>query len=131
LTTSPDTGVPPVAVAIVEDDPRVRESLRELLQSGGYETLLYANAEDFLSDTRRTRAAALISDIGLSGITGLDLLRALRAESSRLPVVLMTGRRDPKLESQARELGAARLFYKPFDAAEILATLRRIITSRP
>lgn len=132
MKTSPDTTfVQSAAIAIVEDDSRVLESLQELLQSAAYETLLYTTAEDFLADARRTCAAVLISDIGLSGITGLDLLRALRAESTRIPVVLITARRDPKLARQARELGAVKLFYKPFDPAEILATLHAIITSRP
>jgi DNA-binding response OmpR family regulator len=127
LKNPPKTRTPPVVVAIVEDDPRVLESLQELLHSGDYETFLYAGAEHFLADAGRQHAAALISDIGLPGMSGLDLLRTLRSASSHLPVLLITARRDPTLERQARELGAARLFFKPFDAAEILATLDTLI----
>ncbi len=107
------------------------ESLQELLQSGGFATRAYASAEHFLSDVKRNGLAALISDIGLPGMSGLDLLRVLRAEPSDVPVILITARHDPDLDHQARELGAAKLFYKPFDTADLLATLRVIATNRP
>jgi FixJ family two-component response regulator len=116
-------------IAIVDDDYRVLESLDDLLQSAGYGTILHSAAEEFLQSPERKDVDALISDVGLPGMSGLELLRKLQRDSQAPPTILITGRGEAHLEQDARALGVLRLFAKPFDTAELLATLEREFSS--
>ncbi|MEJ0085221.1 MAG: response regulator [Pseudomonadota bacterium] len=113
----------PRFIAIVDDDYRILESLEDLLQSSGYRTLLSASAEDFLKSPQRAGIDVLISDIGLPGISGIELIRTMQRAADCPPAILITGRSGAHLEQDARELGVLRLFMKPFDTRELLATL--------
>jgi DNA-binding response OmpR family regulator len=112
-------------MAVVDDDYRVLESLDDLLQSSGYRTLLCPSAEQFLDSPRRAAVDVLISDIGLPGMSGIELLRQLKLSAQCPPAILITGRSEAHLEEDARDLGVLRLFMKPFDTRELLATLER------
>jgi two-component system, LuxR family, response regulator FixJ len=110
-------------VAVVDDDVGVLESTGELLESSGYRPLLYASAEEFLSSPRRDTVKFLISDIGLPGMSGLDMVRAMRRESRGLPTILITALTQPRLEEIAAELEVLRFFFKPFDGAQLVAAI--------
>ena len=113
-------------IAVVDDDYRVLESLDDLLQSSGYRTLLHTSAEGLLQSPELASIDALISDIGLPGMSGIELLRTLRRSSAvPLPAILITGRTEPHLEQQARNLAVLRFFTKPFDTQQLLAALGR------
>jgi DNA-binding response OmpR family regulator len=108
----------------VDDDYRVLESLDDLLQASGYRTLLHTTAEGLLESTTLASVDALISDIGLPGMSGIELLRTIRQGLVLpLPAILITGRSEPYLEEHARELGVLRFLTKPFDTRELLAAL--------
>jgi FixJ family two-component response regulator len=116
-------------VAVVDDDKRILRSLRSLLESVGYAPLLYTSAEAFLAANGIYEADCLISDIGLSGMSGIDL-RDLACDSRPgLPVFLLTGKAEllPEAES-ARHRG--QLFLKPLDGLLLLETLRGISNDR-
>jgi DNA-binding response OmpR family regulator len=110
-------------IAVIDDDYRVLESLDDLLQSSGYRTLLSPSAEQFLESPARGGVDVLISDIGLPGMSGIELLRRMKLSSQCPPAILITGRSEAHLEQDARDLGVLRLFMKPFDTRELLATL--------
>lgn len=110
-------------IAVVDDDYRVLESLDDLLQSAGYRTLLSPSAEQFLAAPACGSVDVLISDIGLPGMSGLELLRTMQLGSMCPPAILITGRGEAYLEQDARNLGALRLLMKPFDTCELLAML--------
>lgn len=107
-------------IAVVEDDRSVLESLDGLLESAGYEAVLYASGEDFLSSGRLEDISCLISDIGLPGIDGIELLREVRARQPRLPVIVMTARHEPTLLQAALNAGARHVFRKPLNVADLL-----------
>lgn len=113
-------------IAIVDDDYRVLESLEDLLQSSGYRTLVSTSAEDFLQSPHRPEVEALISDIGLSGMSGIELVRTMQQNARALPTILITGRTETHLEQDASDLGILRFLTKPFDTTELLNLLARL-----
>lgn len=108
---------------MIDDDYRVLESLDDLLQSSGYRTLLSPSAEEFLASPVCGSVDVLISDIGLPGMSGMELLRTMQANSRCPPAILITGRGEAHLERDARDLGVLGLLMKPFDTRELLAML--------
>jgi FixJ family two-component response regulator len=113
-------------IAVVDDDYRVLESLDDLLQSSGYRTQLHTSAESLLQSAALGSVDALISDIGLPGMSGIELLRSVRQRlAPPLPTILITGRSETYLEQHAQDLGVLRFFTKPFDTQELLAALDR------
>lgn len=110
-------------IAVVDDDYRVLESLEDLLQSSGYETLLSLSAEEFLQSPLRPQVRVLISDIGLPGMSGIELVRTLRQRSECVPTILITGRNEAHLEQDASDLDVLRFLAKPFDTSELLDVL--------
>ena len=114
-------------IGVVDDDPRVLESLEELLASGGYRTLLFPSAEAFIDSNGFKSVNCLISDIGLPAKNGFELLRASQAAYPDLPVILITGRDELYQRASVEAKGARRLFRKPFDGRELLGTLDKIL----
>lgn len=110
-------------IAVVDDDYRVLESLENLLQSSGYRTLLSASAEAFLQSPQRCVVDVLISDIGLPGMSGIDLVRTMQQRAQHLPTILITGRTETHLEQDARKLGVWQFLTKPFDTSALLDIL--------
>jgi FixJ family two-component response regulator len=118
------------AVAVVDDDNRVLESLDSLLSSAGYTVHVYSSAEKFL-DTRPFRDLdCLVSDIAMPGISGLDLLQIVQVEQPSLPVILITARQEEHMLESARELGARFVIRKPFNDVELLDAIQNVVGCR-
>ncbi len=118
----------PILVAVVDDDPRVLESLEELIASGGYRVLLFTSAESFLDANGLEQVDCLISDVGLPGMSGCDLLQLARAGRPSLPVILITARDEvPAFRRLSGWNGARRIFRKPFDGAILLVTIKDLV----
>jgi FixJ family two-component response regulator len=102
-------------ISIVDDDPLMREGLISLLRSAGFATQAFASAEEFLSLAHRDNIACLILDVGLPGISGLELQSQLTATVSnhRTPVVFMTARDDEATRQRALKGGAVDFLPKP------------------
>ena len=102
-------------ISIVDDDLLVREGLISLLRSAGFATQAFASAEEFLSLAHRDDIACLILDVGLTGISGLELQSQLTATVSnhRTPVVFMTARDDEATRQHALKGGAVDFLPKP------------------
>jgi FixJ family two-component response regulator len=102
-------------ISIVDDDLLVREGLISLLRSAGFATQAFASAEEFLSLAHRDDIACLILDVGLPGISGLELQSQLIATVSnhRTPVVFMTARDDEATRQRALKDGAVDFLCKP------------------
>jgi CheY-like chemotaxis protein len=72
-------------VAIVDDDGSVQSALRDLIESDGLPAICFGSAEQFLDSEARSKAACLIADIRMSGMSGLELQAKLKAERCRIP----------------------------------------------
>ncbi|MGZ6125617.1 MAG: EAL domain-containing protein, partial [Myxococcales bacterium] len=105
-------------VLVVEDDEQLRPALVRAL-GGRYDVVAVSGAEQAVSEIRRGEFDAVLSDVNLCGMNGLELLRRVRETDLDLPFLLMTG--EPTLETAMRavEHGAARYFRKPLDIVEL------------
>jgi FixJ family two-component response regulator len=118
-----DQIVKPV-VAVVDDDPRVRESLKSLIESAGFTAQIFARGEDFLRGGYLTETGCLITDIRMPGMDGLELQRLVRLARAELPIIFITAHHDDELERRAFAEGADYFIRKPFDAGELLRAAR-------
>lgn len=112
-------------VAIVDDDDSMRRSLERLLQANGFATTVFASAEDFLNSGYGDSASALILDIHLAGMSGIDLRRHLLAVQPSLPVIFITAHDHEATHAQALALGCVDYLQKPFDVDRLIRALRR------
>lgn len=105
----------PSVVYIVDDDPDVRRTVRNLVESSGWSAQDFASAEEFLSTADFSRAAihCLLLDIGMPGTDGLALQRELRRRGVEVPIVVLTGIADVSLAVQAMQAGALDVLEKP------------------
>jgi two-component system response regulator FixJ len=111
-------------IHIVDDDAAVRQSLAFLLSSAGLAVRLYESAPAFLDGLPELKSGCLITDMRMPGMTGLELLHALRAKACSLPAIVVTGHGDVPLAVEAMKAGAVDFIEKPFDQEAILAAVR-------
>lgn len=112
-------------VLLVEDDPIVRQAYSKVLRRGGLETETAADGVEALEKLRTGGFDAIVSDINMPRLSGIEFLRAIRELSLDVPVVLVTG--GPGLETAVRavEYGAFRYLTKPVDIEALLDTVQR------
>jgi two-component system response regulator FixJ len=107
------------AVAVVDDDPGVRDSLKFLLEVAGHRVGTYDSAVAFLED-RTLRPACLILDQHMPRVSGLDLAARLRTQGSGIPILLISGALSPSIVARAAELGIEKVLGKPPTEDELL-----------
>ncbi|OWV88536.1 response regulator [Rhizobium sp. R693] len=107
-------------VAIVDDDPRMLESVGDLLESAGYVARSFSSAASLLVNGL-SDLDVLITDIGMPGIDGFELRDLVKKARPELPVFLVTGRHE--IADQSRARGISGFFRKPFDAQALLAAI--------
>jgi two-component system response regulator FixJ len=110
-------------VHIIDDDEAVRESLEAVLVVSGFDVETYGSAEDYLARGDGVDGC-IVLDINMPGMGGLDLLRILAGRQRRIPVLVLTASREPRLEERAIELGASAFLIKPVREAALVAALR-------
>ena len=114
---------PGFTIAVVDDDRRILESLKILLESADYAVRSFASAAALLESDCLAEIDCLISDIDMPVMDGLELLRVVRAARPELPVILITG--HPELLNRLPPMGPShyRSFKKPFDGQELLTAV--------
>jgi FixJ family two-component response regulator len=118
-----DPGAKPI-VAVVDDDPRLRESLESLIESAGFTARVFSLGEDFLRGGQLEVTSCLITDVRMPGMNGLDLQRRVRLARPQLPIIFITAHHEDEVERRAFAEGAAFFIRKPFDAEELLRATR-------
>lgn len=116
-------------VYIVDDDEAVRDSMRLLLESSGFLARDFARADLFLRADSADMGCLLL-DLHMPGISGLELLRMIRARGVSRPVIVISGRRDPVLDAEVWAAGASALLSKPFDDQQLLDLIQRALGAR-
>ena len=111
---------PPPAIAVIDDDPVIREAIAALLSAKGYRTEAYESAESFILDVDRSEAACLIVDVHLGDISGIELGYHLDSLGYAFPIVFITGSDDRSFQEQAAELGCIAYLLKPISAEQLL-----------
>ena len=107
-------------IAIVDDDESVQLALRDLIESDGLPAICFGSAEQFLDSDVRDKAACLIADIRMPGMSGLELQAKLKAERCRIPIIFITAHGDAEMRIHAMREGAVEFLSKPFDDAVLL-----------
>jgi two-component system response regulator MprA len=117
-----------VRILVVDDERAVRESLRRALELEGYEIDLAesgSDALDLLHDGEQPDAVVL--DVLMPGVDGLEVCKRLRREGSRLPVLMLTARAEVENRVAGLDAGADDYVTKPFALEELLARLRALL----
>ena len=117
-------------VAIVDDDVAMRKSLERLLQASGFDTTTFACGQDFLDSDAATSANAIVLDIHMKGMSGLELRQRLQASGSTRPVIFITAYDDEATREQAMRLGCTAYLLKPFEGHHLTDALHRGLLSR-
>jgi FixJ family two-component response regulator len=110
-------------ILVVDDDRGFRRGLERLLRAHGFEVTGYASAEEFQANADPSAAACLIFDIGLSGISGIELRLRLRDSGCNAPVVFVTADDREPTKREALNAGCLAYLEKPFSASELLDAL--------
>jgi FixJ family two-component response regulator len=114
-------------VFIVDDDISVRESLELLIQTAGWQTQMFASAEEFLARPRVSAPSCLVLDVNLPDLNGLDLQRRMAGDRIHMPIIFITGFGDIPMTVQAMKAGAIEFLTKPFGDEVILSAIRNAI----
>ena len=114
-------------VLVVEDEPAIADLERLYLVRDGFRVQVETNGSAALDAVRRLRPVAVLMDVGLPGLDGVEVLRALRAAGDRTPVLLVTARDDEVERVLGLELGADDYVTKPFSPRELVARVRAVL----
>ena len=85
-------------ISVIDDDRSLGTALVGLLRSLGYQARSFGSAEEFLAAAKAGNFACIISDIHMPGMSGIELKRHLDAHDCPVPMILITGRADPRIE---------------------------------
>ena len=102
-------------VLVVDDDRALRYAITALLQGAGYSTDQAGDGPEALDKLRQQPVDLMLLDIGLPGMSGLDVCRRLRSEGSRIPIIMLTAKSDTIDVVVGLELGADDYVTKPFE----------------
>ncbi|HYM74106.1 MAG TPA: response regulator transcription factor [Stellaceae bacterium] len=119
---------------VVDDDARLRDLLRRYLSDSGFRVTGVADAEQARAQLASFAFDLIVLDVMMPGESGLDLTRALRAEtpaSGPVPVLLLTAMAEPEDRVNGLEQGADDYLAKPFEPRELVLRIRNILQRRP
>jgi two-component system response regulator MprA len=114
-------------ILVVEDDRAVREALRRALTLGGYEVQVAEDGEQAIEMVVQGVPDAVVLDIGLPGIDGLEVCRRLRLLGNRVAILILTARDVVSDRIDGLDAGADDYLVKPFDVEELKARLRALL----
>jgi len=111
-------------VAVIDDDPDIREALGGLLRSVGLGVELFASVHEFLAAARPNRPECLVLDVRLPGRSGLDLQDELAKANVHLPVIFISGHADVAMSVRAMKAGAIEFLTKPVRDQDLLDAIQ-------
>src|SRR6188768_709981 len=117
-------------VLVVDDETNLRQNIAMLLRARGYEVTLAATGQEALAQQRQTPAEAVVLDLVLPDLSGLEVLQRLREKDPTLPCVMVTAFGSIPSAVQAMRDGAADYVTKPFDNNDLVLRLERALEMR-
>ena len=118
---------PGARLLVVDDDAAVRDSLRRSLAFEGYDVLLAADGDEAVDTIGRARPHAVVLDLQMPRVDGIEVCRRLRAAGDDTPVLMLTARDGVEDRVTGLDVGADDYLSKPFSTAELLARLRALL----
>jgi FixJ family two-component response regulator len=114
-------------VFVVDDDESVREALSSLLRSEGLQVKTFASATEFLQQKPADEPSCLVLDVGLPGLSGIDLQRELLETNRPVQIIFITGQGDIPTTVRAMKAGAVEFLTKPFGDQELLDAVEQAL----
>ena len=118
-------------VHVIDDDEAMRDSLEFLLDTAGLRVRASASAKAFLKTIPDPALGCVVTDIRMPDMTGLELIKALRAAGHDYPVIVITGHGDVALAVEAMKAGVIDFIEKPFDDETLLAAIAIALDRSP
>ena len=110
-------------ISIIDDDRSVREAVKSLIRSLGYEAVTFASAEEYLCADRVRDSECVITDVHMPGMTGMDLRDRLVADGYRRPIIFMSAVSAEDADSIELRTAASRFLKKPFSDERLIDCL--------
>jgi DNA-binding response OmpR family regulator len=120
---------PTYRILVVEDEPLIRDLLIRALELRGHRVVTCGDGEEALLKIGGTRFDVVITDFRMPRMTGLALIRTLKARPERMPIVLMSSNNLEELAVTEKDLAGVEFLLKPFGLAELHAAVRRAVRS--
>jgi FixJ family two-component response regulator len=115
-----------MVIAIIDDNESMQDSLRDLIESAGFEARCFGSAKVFLESDSHRKVACLIVDVRMPKMSGLELQATLKQEKCYIPIIFVTAYDDAEIRAIAMNEGALEFLAKPFDHRLLLKMLRSI-----
>ncbi|HML53525.1 MAG TPA: sigma-54 dependent transcriptional regulator [Solidesulfovibrio magneticus] len=116
-------------ILIVDDDHQLRQSFERLLAAEGHDVRAASSGEAGIAAVRQAVPDAVVMDVRMSGISGLEAYAAMREIEPRLPVIIMTAYGTTEIAIEATKMGAYDYILKPFDIPEILKLIDKAVAA--
>jgi len=124
----PETGI----ICVIDDEPPILKALVRLLRALGFETVPFEGPRRFLDYVKDHSASLAIIDLRMPELSGLEVQRALHDICPEVPVIMVTGEREPGIDRTiALDQGAIAFLFKPVEATELLKAIRRVVLPAP
>ena len=114
-------------ILVIEDEPQLREQVQRQLQADGYTVDVSGDGKDGLYLASEYPLDAAIVDLGLPGLSGIEIIKQLRALGKNLPILILTARGSWQDKVQGLEAGADDYLVKPFQMEELQARLKALL----
>ncbi len=124
------TGDGILTVAVVDDDPAVRDSLATIFELEGFRVRTYADGDNFVGEAKRMRFDCVLMDVHMPGRSGLEVLEALGGHEYQAPVFIISGQGDIPMAVTAIKAGAHDFIEKPFEADHVITRVREAVEAR-
>ena len=117
-------------VLIVDDEEGIRESLSQIIEDEGYETITASSGEEAIKALQETLPDLVLLDIWMSGIDGIQTLQEIKAMHSDLPVIMISGHANIESAIKATKMGAYDLLEKPLSLDKVLLSVQRALEKK-
>lgn len=114
-------------IVVVDDDAGMNQAIERLLDAAGFKSVTFPSAEALVESGVANRAACLILDIHLPGLSGFDLEQQLTQGGYKLPVIFITAFDDPESHRRAATAGAIAYLTKPFSGKKLVAAVAQAL----
>lgn len=116
------------SILIIDDQRGIRMLLAEVFRREGHSTILTSNGVEAFLEVEKAEPDCILLDMKLPGMSGTEILERLKKEHPNIPVIMMTAYEDDELMKRAYDLGALKLFTKPFDIYEMRDTVNKLFS---
>jgi FixJ family two-component response regulator len=114
-------------IAVLDDDESLRRALIRALRVGGFSTVEFTSGAEFLKSWRLDPPACLVLDLEMPGVSGMEILEALKVGEAQFPVIVITAHDAAHVREQSMRRGAVDYLRKPVDIATLLEAVTHAV----